>query len=160
MNLTHLHLILNHVPIIGAIISLAAMIVAVLWKSEDYRRAALILAFVTGLLALPAYFSGEEAEESLEHQVKISEVFVEEHEEAARLAMIATVIAGAAAAVVFFYGRDKKPALAAVTVLFLVATGLMVRAGNTGGQIRHTEIRPASSEPLPAQPAEHEEEDE
>ena len=56
MNEAHLHLLVNHVPVIGALVSLFALAVALFWKSADFQKSALIMALIFGLTAIPAYF--------------------------------------------------------------------------------------------------------
>ena len=54
MNLAHLHLLLNHFPIIGTLIGLGLFAVSFLGKNDDLKRASLMVLAVVALLALPA----------------------------------------------------------------------------------------------------------
>ena len=58
MTLSHLHLVLNHVPVIGSVIAFGLLLLAVLRRSADLRRAALEIVVLVGLFSLPAYLSG------------------------------------------------------------------------------------------------------
>ena len=95
---------------------------------------------------LPAYFSGEGAEDIVENRPGISEALIEHHEDAAAQALAAALAAGLVAAATLLCVRLRQER--AVRILFAVAllsslasTGLMGRVANLGGQIHHDEIR-------------------
>ena len=58
MALSNLHLVLNHVPVIGALIAFGVLLLALVRRSDDLRRAGLEVFVLFGLLTLPAYLSG------------------------------------------------------------------------------------------------------
>ena len=58
MTLSHLHLVLNHVPVIGSVIAFGLLLLALVRRSADLRRAGLEVFVLVGLLSLPAYLSG------------------------------------------------------------------------------------------------------
>ena len=64
MNLPHVHLLLNHFPIIGTIIALALFLFALIGKSDDLKRASLVIFAGIALLSIPTYMSGNGAEEA------------------------------------------------------------------------------------------------
>ena len=43
MNLAHVHLLLNHFPVIGMIIGLGLFLGSLIGKSEDLKRASLLI---------------------------------------------------------------------------------------------------------------------
>lgn len=138
MNLAHLHLILNHVPVIGVLFALALLVFGLLRRSVETTKAALWAMVIVGLLAVPAYLTGEPAEE---YVAGIDKAQVERHEEAAGIALAAIAVAGAAALVHLMIFRRTGPAPALVVMLLaLVAAGLLARTANLGGAIHHTEI--------------------
>ena len=145
MNLAHLHILLNHFPTIGAIVGVGLFIVALVWKSQDLTRASLGLFVVIGLLTIPAYVTGNMAEEVLIAGPGVSEAYVHRHQDAALLAFIFMQIAGALAWFgLWQYRRIARTTtwnLSAVLVVALIAVGLMARAASFGGEIRHTEVR-------------------
>ena len=140
MNEAHLHLLVNHFPVVGAIVSLVALIVALAWSSEDFRKSALIIALIFGLSAIPAYFSGEAAEEIAE-EANASHERIESHEDAAKLATIAAIVSGLVAGGALALRNARPVGLSAAAFLFLITAILMARAANSGGQIAHPEIR-------------------
>ena len=58
MNLAHLHLLLNHWPIIGTFIAFALYAISFLGKNEDLRRSGLIIFAAIALLSIPTFASG------------------------------------------------------------------------------------------------------
>ena len=90
------------------------------------------------------FLTGEPAEEVVEHLPGISEPAIGEHEEAAEVAAIVTGLAGLLGLWLLVARRGGRQAptwlLAATFVVALVAAGLMARAANLGGYIRHPEI--------------------
>ena len=65
MNPAHIHLLLNHFPTIGFGIGLALYLVGYWNKSDDLRRASLVIFFLIAVIAIPTYVSGNAAEEKL-----------------------------------------------------------------------------------------------
>lgn len=145
MNLAHVHLMLNHIPLIGIGFVVLLLIVAVLRKSNELINVALIFTVLVGLLAIPAYLTGEPAEEMVEEIAGISERMIENHEEQAELAFIFAEITGAIALIALITRRfsvNLGQKLAALTILALfISGGLMAWTANLGGKIHHEEIR-------------------
>lgn len=146
MNLAHLHLMLNHIPVLGIAFGLALVSLALLRKSEELKRISLGFLIVIALLASPAYLTGEPAEELVENLPGVSKSSIEQHEEAAQVAFAGVLIVGAAAlgGLIFFRRRKLVPNWLSVIVLVLslIVFALMARTANLGGFIRHAEIRP------------------
>jgi uncharacterized membrane protein len=146
----HLHLLLNHFPIIGTLIAVAVLAVGLLRKSADLTRAGLLMLVVVAILTLPTVLTGEPAEEMVEHMPGVTRDVIHTHEEAAETAamiMYATGIAALAALVLGWRGRTVRWLNAVVLLMGVVTFGLMARVGNLGGQVRHTEVRPGAAAP-------------
>ena len=146
MNFPHLHLLLNHFPIIGTLIGLCLFLVSLVGKNSDLRRASLIIFAALALVALPVFFSGTGAQGAIKKTPGISEALIERHQGAAMLALLFMEITGGVSLVGLWKsqggGRQSgwNWSLSAVLLFSLVTTGLMARVGNTGGDIRHPEI--------------------
>ncbi|TNE63550.1 MAG: hypothetical protein EP344_04405, partial [Bacteroidetes bacterium] len=82
MNAPHLHLLLNHFPIIGTLLGLGVMFFGFLRRSDDVKITALWIWLIMGILAIPVLLTGEPAEEAVEGLAGVSENFLHEHEEA------------------------------------------------------------------------------
>ena len=65
LSLTHLHLLLNHVPTVGFAIGLFLFLWSVIGKSGELKRASLIVFVGVALLAVPTYVSGNAAAEAI-----------------------------------------------------------------------------------------------
>lgn len=145
MNPVHLHLMLNHVPVIGTALTLALLALALWKKSEELKHAALLFLVGVALVSVPAYLTGESAEESLMDVAGVEETFIAPHEDAAQWAFGGQIALGvvALAGLVVFRGGKYMPGkfTGAVFAMALAVSGLMARTAYLGGQIRHPEIR-------------------
>ena len=146
MNEAHLHLILNHVPILGSLFGLLLLLVAVFRRNESLIRAALVTLVVTALLTIPTQLTGEGAEEIVEHRPGVSHALIHEHEEAAELSFWVMEVTGVLALATLLLRVRSHARGSLLTYLILagavVSFGLLARAGNLGGQILHPESRP------------------
>jgi len=146
MNNAHIHLVLNHIPIIGLGIVLFLLVLAELKRSVDIRRAGWILLILIGIIAIPTYFTGDPAEQVLEHSpIGETEEWIQIHEERAGPATLITLASALLAGICLWKDRSKKLApgpLIIITLLTaLLAFGAMLWTAQAGGKIRHTEIR-------------------
>lgn len=144
MSAAHLHLLLNHAPLFGLVFALLGLAWAFGCRNESVGRAALGLLVLSGMLVLPVYLSGENAEDLVEGTVGVSASAIEAHEEAALGAAIATGVVGIVALVALLGFRKRtlpRWVSAFALVLALVASGWIGYVANLGGQINHPEIR-------------------
>jgi uncharacterized membrane protein len=151
MNAAHLHLLVNHLPILLPFLGCALLAAGYLLRSDAIQRTALVV-LVVGTLSTPlAMFTGEKAEESLESQVWWEEAYAEHHEEVAERYAVSSYVLGALALVAWVAHVRRRWApnrwVLAVAVAALPTLFFATRAGLSGGEIRHTEIRPDASYP-------------
>lgn len=143
MSIVHLHLILNHVPVIGMVFALLILGVAAWRRNDGMGRLGLAVMVGLSLVTAVVFLSGEPAEEAIEGVAGVSEAMIHPHEEAAEAALIATGIAGVLALMALSaYRRRALPRwlTGAAFTAALVSTTMLGWAANLGGQIRHTEI--------------------
>jgi hypothetical protein len=143
MSVVHLHLLLNHVPVIGTFFVALVLAVAIWRRNDGMAKLGLFMTVAIGVVAAAVYFTGEPAEEAVEKLVGVADGMIHEHEEAAELAFIASSAAGllSLALLAWWRGKQLPRSLASlVLVAVLAVAGLMARTSNLGGQIRHTEI--------------------
>src|SRR4051812_33043694 len=95
MTLAHLHLLLNHFPVIGSIIALILLLAAIIGNSNDLKLASLILLLATALITIPTYMSGKAAESDIRQLPNVSQKLIVAHENAALLAYLFMEITGA-----------------------------------------------------------------
>ena len=152
MNYTHIHLLLNHFPTIGFCIGLAIFVIALVRKSEELQEAGLVIFFLTAAVTIATYVSGNDAQEAMRDTAGVSEALVKAHESAALVAFVFMQATGFFAWVgLWMLRRIQRVAgwnLAVITILAIVTFGLMARAANMGGEIRHAEIQDAQAASL------------
>ncbi|MBL0050434.1 MAG: hypothetical protein IPP29_02355 [Bacteroidetes bacterium] len=144
MDGTHVHLLLNHFPIIGTLIGTLLLIYSFLKKEIKIQQISLAIIFVMAALAIPVFLTGETAEEAVENLPGVMESVIHEHEEASEVAfwvMMATGLLALISIGMQMLETGFAKTLKIITlILSIVSSGLMARAGYLGGQIRHTEI--------------------
>jgi uncharacterized membrane protein len=145
MNLAHVHLLLNHFPTIGMLVGLGLYVVAILAKSDHLKSASLGIFFCIALLSIPTFATGTSARLALAKTPEVSTAMIDKHETAAFEALGFMELTGALAWLGLWQYRRlthyPKGTLAAVLLAGVVTFGLMARAANIGGEIRHPEIR-------------------
>lgn len=144
MNGAQFHLIVNHLPIVGFFIASALLLFAVVRKNTQNIQLSLWMVFFMALSTLPAYFSGEEAEEVVEHMAGIEEEHIEEHEELAEKALVLSQLTGVFA-LLSLLGARKSPAIEkfgpALTLVASIGTfAVLGLVGHSGGHINHPEL--------------------
>ncbi len=144
MNLAHLHLIVNHLPVVGIPLVLLFLGYGLYTKNLLLQRFSLKVLFIVSLLLLPVYFSGEPAEKIVEHLPGVTESLIESHEDAALFTLIVTLIMGALAAVALYFRKNEKRFGGLSKIVFVVgclSVASLLYTANLGGQVRHTEVR-------------------
>jgi uncharacterized membrane protein len=151
MNANHLHLMLNHLPVLGTAFGLGLLLFGLVRKSSELKKTALGVFVIVALAAVPVYLTGEPAEDGVESLPGVSKPVIKQHEEAAGAAFTGVVVLGVAAlgGLILFRRGRALPVWFSVSLLVasLIVTGLMAWTANLGGQIRHSEIRAGNSPP-------------
>lgn len=160
MNGAHIHLLLNHIPILGTLFGLIIFIFAVIRNNKTLLQTTLFTFIISAIVAFPVLQSGEEAEEIVEHskEMKVSHDVIHEHEEVAETAfwLLIALGAGSLLFLIFSWKSNTVAKIPSLVLLVLAAVVMyfMAKAGNTGGLIKHPEINKTNIEAH-----EHEEED-
>jgi uncharacterized membrane protein len=144
LNFAHLHLLLNHFPIVGVLVGLALFLISFVGKNKDLRRASYIVFAGIALLTIPTFLSGFGAQLGLQGKPGISDALIVRHEGSAMLALWFMFALGAFSLVALWQSHHRQIAanwiIGSVLVFSLLSTALMARTSNTGGDIRHPEI--------------------
>jgi uncharacterized membrane protein len=145
MNPAHIHLVLNHIPLFGALAAAVLFVVALLRRQQGLARGGLVVAVLTAIVGLVVYLTGEPAEELVENLPGVSEAVLESHEE---IALVATVVLGvygllALGGLVAFRHGVTMRVTRILMVLSLVPLAAIAYTAYLGGQVRHSEIRSA-----------------
>jgi hypothetical protein len=147
-----LHLVVNHLPVAGAVWTLLVLVAAVLHPAPPLSRLALILVILVGLSTLAAFLTGEGAEEVVEHLEGVREPAIEEHEELAERALYLGIAAGILALSTLILRRPPGRISLLTNLVLLLATALtLALTSHEGGKIHRPELggtSGASSLPL------------
>lgn len=145
MNFAHLHLLLNHFPIIGTIVGVALFVISFFGKNGDLKRSSLIIFSAVALISIPAFLSGVAAQEKIHDNPGVSAALIQRHEGAAMLALLFMEFTGAFAIIGLWQSyRVSRPArwnVLTILLLSLLTVVLMTRTGDTGRVISHPEVR-------------------
>ena len=145
MNPAHYHLVLNHLPIIVTVIGLLVMIGGHIFQIEAVKRTAYFIFIFGALCTIPAFATGEGAEETIENIQGISEQLIETHEETAETFAILSYLLGAISLLGLWANWRQKSFSNLLSFATLIFCGVVLffakQTGTTGGEIRHTEIR-------------------
>jgi uncharacterized membrane protein len=156
MNAAHLHLVLNHFPVIGLIFCLAMLLAGILRKSEELTRTGMVTLVAIAVITIPVYLSGEAAEGIVERLPGISDQMVQRHMDAGLLALITMEVIGALALLALVINRRPRSLprwlAPSLLVLAIALEGWVAWTSYLGGQIAHPEARPGFH--VPAQSAE------
>ncbi|NOZ04475.1 MAG: hypothetical protein GXO92_07735 [FCB group bacterium] len=167
MNWAHIHLLINHIPILATLFGLLILL-WITWKpQEELRKLGFLVLFIAGLAALPVYFTGEPAEEMIEGLAGVSENQIEQHEEAAFITLGFMILTGVLASIGLLNKNKRKiEGLSKIVLASAIITmGLSAWTANLGGKIRHSEIRDKQAQTIvkpgtPGQPYKAEENEE
>ena len=145
MNPAHLHLIVNHVPIVGSLFAVVLLAAGGLSHNPSLTKAGLLAVLAAGLLCLPAQLSGAGAAAIAQQMVSSNQALIRAHAAAAELGFWVLETAAALALFGLLLLKNASPNARLVVWLTLgvavLSFGLLARAGNLGGQISHPEIR-------------------
>lgn len=147
MHPLHIHLFLNHLPVIGGIGALLLLSWGLWRRSAAWTNAALGSLVIVGLIAIPVFLTGSHAAERVERVAGVPADVAGLHRDAVVAALVGLEATAAIAFAALFAWRTTRrypmfPAVAAL-VVGIAAAVLLVRAASLCGQIRHGEIQVA-----------------
>lgn len=144
MDQTHLHLLTNHVSLLGFVFGVLILVLGFLRKSEDLKFGAAVIFVIAGLMIIPAFQTGEGSEDTVEKLAGVRHDDIEEHENAAKWARIVSLAMAALATYALVrYRKTKsipKGLSIALLILGLFGFSVLARTAYLGGFIRHSEI--------------------
>jgi uncharacterized membrane protein len=160
MNEAHLHMVVNHFPIIGSIFGLGILVISLIIKNKSVQNVAYGLFILSALFGAISMATGEGAEEIAENLPDVTHQIIHEHEEMAEKLAILLYALGSLSILGAYLDNKKHPLSKFVTyVVLIISVGTVffaVQTGTTGGEVRHTEIRTDSTTSLPVSEGEHE----
>ncbi len=143
MNQAWLHLMTNHIPVLGLPFVALALAWGLARRHDAVIRLALFGAVLLGPITAFVVWSGEGAEEVVEDTPWASRTRIHDHEEVGEKARLAALAVAAGALVVLMMGRRgaiHRGGSIAVLVGVLAASGVTGYAAVEGGEIRHDEV--------------------
>ena len=161
----HIHIMINHFPVILAVMGALAALLGMLRSRRGIWLYATATLTIAALASVPTYFTGEPAEHALNRPWYIARASIHTHEDAA---LVATIITGVAGLIALFawrrlvrYPREislPRGLRIAVVVTAVAAAAAMGYASLLGGYIIHdapglTQPRPVATPPVGSAPA-------
>ncbi|SEP62436.1 hypothetical protein [Flavobacterium urocaniciphilum] len=164
MNEAHLHMVVNHFPIIGLFFGFFILLFGIIKKNSSLKSTAYIIFISCMILGKISMMTGDKAEHAVEEMAGFSHDYIHEHEEAAELFMKPIYLLGLLSifGLVGISKNRKSEKIVSFCVLGIAAICLFLskEVGTSGGEIRHTEIRENAQNYLKSTDSEHTEEQE
>jgi len=144
VNVSHLHLISNHIPTIGTVVVLVLLTIAFFRRDEGMKLVAIEILFAVGVLTLPVFVSGAAAFTKLRGTPGISQNAIRLHQDVAIFGFIWLEFAAFIGWLTLWrarrHGRTSNGLTIATFLLTVMSLVVMGRAANLGGDIHHPEI--------------------
>jgi len=167
METAYLHIVTNHLPVIGVPLALVLLAMGFWRKSDDLKTAAFLIFVFLGLATLVTFLLGQAGEDFVEELAGVSENAIDEHEDFAKfaLALVAITASFSLFAILRYQGlsflrrritssermadgevsagqSSPYPVWITLAVLFfaMLSGGVLGYTGKLGGMIRHTEF--------------------
>jgi Ca2+/Na+ antiporter len=156
MEATHIHLLLNHIPILGSVFGVILLIIGMFLKNRTLEITGVATLLIACAVTIPVYLSGEEAEHTVEAFASASHHELEEHEEHAELSLWIMMVSGISALltlVAYRYANHLvSKARLATAILGALGFVTLIPLANHGGKIMHEELRDNATKDLNASP--------
>lgn len=149
MNPAHAHLLLNHFPTIAFGVGLGLLVGGLYVRSDELKRASLVILFLTSALTIAVYVSGNDAQAAIRNRADVSAAAMNQHESAALIAFALMQLTGLFAWLGLWQWRRTSGSsranrnMTVVLLLSILTVAVMARTANLGGLIRHPEIEDA-----------------
>lgn len=143
MNQAHLHVALNHFPVVGAVIATAILVTGIYRKNVSVQKTALWIFSFIALLSIPVLITGEGAKEIVEHLPAVDEEAIERHVQFATISFWLLILTGLLSmTLLFIFKRQTTTSKLTllIAVLAIAVSGMTGLTANAGGKIRHTEF--------------------
>jgi hypothetical protein len=145
MNGAQAHLLVNHVPVLGAAFAAVLLGAGAARRSQELLKAGMWAFVLAALAALPAFLTGEGAESVLKALPGARLDAIRAHEEAAEAAFWSLLSLGAACGGALWHagpGLVRRRVWGPLLLLASPVLFLLARAAHLGGLIRHVELLP------------------
>jgi uncharacterized membrane protein len=157
MDWAHIHILINHFPVILVTIGALATILAVLVQRRGVWLYATVSLTLAGITVVPTYFTGEPADDALNDPWYLAKGAIHSHEQAAKLSALLTLLAALVAVVAWRrlvrYPREVRMPAGLRTAIVITSVAAAAGIGYTswlGGRIVHDAPGLSGPRPLPA----------
>jgi hypothetical protein len=165
MDSAYLHIVTNHIPIVGVPFALVLLVLGIWRKSDELKSVALLAFTLLGIVTLGVYLLGQGGKDFVEHLAGISEDAIDHHEKMGSISLVTVGVTAVLSllGLIFYKGffflkrrqsdsllngevpAEAKPSLPnwlifAVLGLAILSSGILGYTGKLGGKIRHTEF--------------------
>jgi len=142
----YVHVLINHAPIFGLLMSAVALFIAIVLRSRPARMTALAVVCLSAASAWPVYHYGEESYDRIKSMSdSAGEKWLDEHQRRAEEFIwayyVLAVLAAVAIAVPSNMPRTDTALSITILVLALVTFAISGWIAFPGGQVRHKEFR-------------------
>ncbi len=163
MESAYLHIVTNHIPIIGVPLALALLVLGIWRKSDELKTASFLVLIFLGAATLGTFLLGQGGEDYVEDLAGISHDSISEHEGFAKFALGSVAVTAILSLFAMFrykgysflkrrgnnpLGDDATSTAAtfpnwivfAILVFTLSSSAILGYTGKLGGKIRHSEF--------------------
>jgi uncharacterized membrane protein len=141
----YIHLLLNHLPVVGVLAGIPILLTGLLKKKSLLTETALWLFLASAIITVPVYFSGDNAEHEVEEYALVSEHELEEHEDWGKRSLwLGGALGFLALLGILQLRKNPEAAQKLLWAIFIFSLLTMVSHGITsmeGGKIRRPELR-------------------
>ena len=147
MNIAHIHIVINHLPIVGYFFSIFLITTSLYFRSQEgVIISAVLVMVISALGALAAYFSGSPSIKQIAGLPGVGHKYINIHYTRAKIAVLFSCLSGLTAitcGIIIIRTDAPVPAYcyALMMISSLITSFAMVFTGNAGGKIRHQEVR-------------------
>jgi uncharacterized membrane protein len=157
MDWAHIHILINHFPVILVTTGALATILAMLLQRRGVWLYATVSLTLAGITVVPTYFTGEPADHALNDPWYVAKEAIHSHEQAAKIASLLTLLAALVAVVAWRrlvrYPREVRMPGGLRTAIVVTSVAAAAGIGYTswlGGRIVHD--APGLAGPRPTTP--------
>lgn len=152
MNDAHLHMVVNHFPIIGTMVGLGILLTGMILKNNTVKNTAYVLFVIGAVFAFFSMTTGDGAEKLVEDMPTVGREIIHDHEEIAEKLAIVLYVLGIVSLIGLYFNYKNNPKAKLVSYLAIVTAFvgvfLATETGTSGGEIRHTEIRETTKDSI------------
>jgi len=158
-NVAHLHIAINHIPVVLVPTALVVLAVGAWRRSEAIFRTGIVIAWVGALSGLATYVSGDPAADLVmaaeKAQERTLDPIVSEHDASASWALASAVLVAVAGGWAWHRKGLGREVTVPLLVLTALCTAILGRTALLGGRIRHPEARAGFVAPETHEEKEH-----